>query len=263
MKASLATLFAAIVMAAAVVPRPAAQTASAEPVSRPIHLPGRGALRGGVSPDGQYYAFASAGSLVLRDLSTGAERSVVARSEEAGLFPDIVWSRGSDRILDRLGDWSGGTLSELRTVRADGTDIRVVAAKNDHGFRLLDWSPDASSVLLHRRVRDAPDVRETLLVSLADGTIRVLLKGNDIPEGAGFTPDGRYVVHDFSDPKTEMTDIHIVGLDGRDDRPLFASPADEKFLGWSPDGGSLLFVRDRTSGSPASPMEGSRRRLDC
>ncbi len=188
MTSVLTRLLAAATMTAALVPISLAQNNADEPASRAIDLP---SFRGGsVSPDGRYYAY-QAGALTLRDLSTGEVRPIVPGSL-LGPWTGSLWSRGSERVL-YLGVDGTRTGADVRSIRADGTGMRILAAKADYAL-LKDWSPDGLSVLLRLGVKDGP---RAAVLSLADGTIRV---GSPDDSFAAFSPDGRYVIRDQLDP---------------------------------------------------------------
>ena len=96
------------------------------------------------------------------------------------------------------------------------------------------------------------------LVSTTDGTVRIL-KSGDWGDGTGMalSADGRYVAYDrAANAASGQRDIHVIAVDGSGDTPALAHPANDRVLGWSPDGKHLLFASDRSgsSGVWALPM---------
>jgi Tol biopolymer transport system component len=95
------------------------------------------------------------------------------------------------------------------------------------------------------------------LVSVVDGALRVL-KSVDW-RGASklaFSPDGKYLAYDLSaNADSEQREIHLMAIDGSRETTM-AQPANDRVLGWSPDGRRLLFASDRSglSGVWAQPV---------
>lgn len=89
-----------------------------------------------------------------------------------------------------------------------------------------------------------------LLVSAADGATRVLktLQGSgDWPQAARFSRDGQYVAYDWPQEKDSAEhDVFLLSVDGGHETRLVQHPADERLLGWSPDGRGILFSSDRS-----------------
>ena len=62
-----------------------------------------------------------------------------------------------------------------------------------------------------------------------------------------FSPDGEYIVYDFSsrgNPK--QRDISVLRVIDGIEFPLVEYPGDDYVLGWTPDGGSVLFASNRS-----------------
>ena len=66
------------------------------------------------------------------------------------------------------------------------------------------------------------------------------------PGQMALSPDGRYILYDF--PAAEGTaprDIFLLAADGSSEVALVTHPANDEVLGWTADGGSMLFASDR------------------
>src|SRR5207244_9789425 len=117
----------------------------------------------------------------------------------------------------------------------------------------LDWSPDGKWIAVGLD-RAAESEGEIGLVSTADGSLRVLKSSQ--PQGLKylFSPDGKYLAGDFG--TFEQREIHLLAVDGSSETPVLAQPANDRVLGWSPDGKRLLFASDRSglSGIWAIPI---------
>jgi Tol biopolymer transport system component len=232
-----ALLFGAVATVAAWSTVPTAQTGLNEPPSREIDLP----RDASVSPDGRYVAYSQGRDLVIREFSTGEIKPVAAGTSKERVSLRLraaLWSRDSQRLL-YSSDHDDEEGSEIREVRTDGTGRRILVARNAEPFEPLDSSPDGQHILIAMRRQTSK-----VLLSLADGTRRDLPTVANLGGRAAFTPDGRHLISNWSDPKTEMSDIHIVGVDGTGDRPLIASSADEDLVALSPDGGSVIYTKD-------------------
>ena len=88
------------------------------------------------------------------------------------------------------------------------------------------------------------------MVSVADGSVRVLKKLDKLPRRDGlkigdlFSPDGRHVVFDSGQKDSSKRDIHILSTDGSREAVLVEHPADDFVLGWTPDGKYLIFASE-------------------
>lgn len=59
------------------------------------------------------------------------------------------------------------------------------------------------------------------------------------------SPDGRYVAYDLAEQKTSNPDVFIFDLAEDRQTPLVKHPANNKLLGWTPDGQHVFFTSDR------------------
>jgi tricorn protease len=67
-----------------------------------------------------------------------------------------------------------------------------------------------------------------------------------------FSPDGRYVAYDVAQQRgAAERDIFVMALARSTETTLVKHPADDRLLGWSPDGKYILFSSDRT-GAPGA-----------
>jgi Tol biopolymer transport system component len=85
-------------------------------------------------------------------------------------------------------------------------------------------------------------------VAVADGSVQVVKKLEDRHEiSVSLSPDGRYLAFDAASQKTSSKhDIFSLSVDGSRETPLVQNPADNRLLGWTPDGKSILFATDRS-----------------
>ena len=205
---------------------------------------------GAPSPDGKYLSFVdwSTGDLAVRDLETGKNRRLTNKgsweqnSEEAA--EGAIWSPDGKQIAF---EWSRGRglFDELRVMGLNGTQPRTLySAGKFEWASLYDWSPDGKQILA-----SLPG-KKLSLISVADGSVRILKALERDSSKAKFSPDGRYIIYDAPQSAGSLDrDIHVMSIEDAGDGLLVSHPADDSVLGWAPDGKYILFLSDR-SGSP-------------
>jgi imidazolonepropionase-like amidohydrolase/Tol biopolymer transport system component len=95
-----------------------------------------------VSPDGSRVVFETMGRLYVRDLAGGAPRPLTAQDGDFQLFP--TWSRDGRTIA--FVSWNDQRLGEIRTVSADGSNMRTVTREPGH-YRRPRFSPDGAIIV--------------------------------------------------------------------------------------------------------------------
>jgi len=217
------------------------------------------------SPDGRYVTEVdwATGDLALIDLVTGEMKHVTGKGswdESASWAESSVFSPDGRRIAYTWFNVDGGGY-EIRMVNPDGTepDVLVQHQPDVAYFLIEDWSRDGASLLV--QVRRTDGTTELALVSASDGSIRVLreLSGEDYAGMAALSPDGRYLAWDQPSQKdSRENDIYALAVGGGREVRLLGGPSDDRLMGWTPDGGSILFSSDRelTQGIWRLPVTG-------
>ena len=201
-------------------------------------------IGGSLSPDGRYLSCVdwATGDLALRDLATGKMRHLTNNTEsgEYAFFSTI--SPDGKQVAY---DWFGKNGPDLRLVRWDGSAPRVLyASKGIYPFP-MGWSPDGKYILT--RFYREPNTHQIGLISVADGTARVLKTVDWSSLKVSFSPDGRYIAYDGPQQQdSDNRDIFSVAADGSREIRLVEHPADDQLLGWTPDGNHILFASDRS-----------------
>jgi len=95
-----------------------------------------------VSPDGRQVVYESLGRLYVRDLAGGAPRPLTAQDGDFQLWPD--WSRDGRTIA--FVSWNDQRLGEIRTVSADGANLRTITGQPGH-YRRPRFSPDGATIV--------------------------------------------------------------------------------------------------------------------
>ena len=196
------------------------------------------------SPDGRYISFNNAaGELNIRDLSTGESRRLTLKSSTSAPGVAIFSSFSPDG--KHIAYWwlVDGHINQVRIVGTDGSGPRVLCTIEDSTLIWVrNWSPDGRSILADIQYRNAPE--QIALIATSDGSRRVLREVNTWPGKMSFSPDGKFILHDG--PGSPGRDIYLLAVDTGADVAVAPHPAEEFSIGWSPDGGQILFGSNRT-----------------
>lgn len=204
------------------------------------------------TPDGKYLTFTdwSSGDLAVRDMRTGEVRHLTDQRGTEASYPELsVVSPDGKRVAYSWykGDWT----FELRIVNLDGTGLTIPFhhEKDEVYASPYAWSPNGREILVGLS-RGAQ--RGIAVVSVDDGSYRILKELVHFPVEASFSPDGRYVVYDRQvDPDSGQRDIFLVPIEGGGETHLVEHPADDFLLGWVPKTDYILFSSDRM-GTPSA-----------
>jgi Tol biopolymer transport system component len=197
-------------------------------------------LMGAASPDGRTICYTDwdTGDLAIRDLQTGGKRRLTGQTAWDGTFVENSrWSPDGKFIAFT---WDMGTTSELRIVGLDGSKPKALFQGGGYPS-VRDWSPDGRQILvvLHTERGES----SISLVAVSDGSVRHLKK-TGLPIGyqgrMQFSPDSRFIAFEHEG------DIDLCSADGMSESSLVKHPADDRLLGWTPDGKHLLFASDRS-----------------
>ena len=202
-----------------------------------------------VSPDGHYIAYPSIQpgprGLMIRNVATGRDRQLTNYGMSQ-LATTSAFSPDSRMIAFRVSKKPDG--QDLRIIRTDGTGERVIFEnENVTASHPQDWSPDGKHVLAVLTTKDR--TQQISIISVADGSVR-RIKTTDwrlgSPEQALFSLDGRHIVYDqLQQEGASASDIFLLEADGGREVRLVDHPADDKVVGWAPDG-RLLFTSNRS-----------------
>jgi Tol biopolymer transport system component len=218
--------------------------------------PGADSYAAAPSPDGRYLSFAdTTGDLAVRDLTTGESRRLTnknsGRENELEFATDSVFSPDGKRVAFAWASQRGGY--ELDVVGMDGSEPRVLYRREKHDILPADWSPDGKLILASlgrlRAEGNRPWDGQIVTVDAADGSLTILktFDGNGPDrKRMRFSADGRFVAYDSTADQEGNLDIFALSVSSGQVTPLVQHPAQDKMLGWVPDGKSVLFLSDRT-----------------
>lgn len=161
-----------------------------------------------------------------------------------------LWSLDGRKIaFRRVSTQAGKQVSDLMLMNINGSEMQTLL-KNDEEFS------SAYPVFFTREKKELAILRwdtkdltvRLFLLELESGTIHLFRGVEDITD-ADISPDGRFIAFEKT-PGFEKN-IHIVGSDGRGERPLFPPDPDPDSLlnriypRWAPDSKRLMFVESR------------------
>jgi Tol biopolymer transport system component len=223
-----------------------------------------------VSFDGRLLTFIDwdTGDLAVRDLSSGQVQRVTNDgswepyecADEAMISPDGEW------IAYMWFRESSESEYELRLVRVGDPESRLVIERGDCSSAWpAFWYPDGERFLASGSSEDGEPCQ---IVVALDGAVRPLSgrsglsKLTTLPANrSAFSPDREHVVFDIpQNDESWERDIFLLPVEGGEITPLVQHPSNDLVLGWSPDGGHILFASDRTGalGAWLLPVEGGR-----
>jgi Tol biopolymer transport system component len=219
--------------------------------------------RGEISPDGRFLAYTdwTTGDLAILDITTGEKRRLTdkgswIKSNEFALL--LTWSPDSKQIAYNW--WDEPNYVDMRVVALDGSKPRTIhKVKNPDSINAVvnGWSPDGKYILTQFWESETIKIG---FVSVADGSERIIktlnLKrlGYNAGMKMGYSPDGRYIAYSYPEEDSPSSDIFLLSVDGKEELPLIEHPANDVYLGWVPDGKSILFASDRRGSMDAYTM---------
>ena len=208
-------------------------------------------VSGVLTADGKYISHldGATGDVVQFEVASGQTRRITNRggagAKEAPYEYQAISRDGKQIAYDSYTkDW----VPQLRIRNLDGSGLRTLYGEKGYDVRPLDWSPDAGFILASRELDNSPGGGiELTLISTADGSVRVLRSIASAWVSASFSPDGRSVAFSFvREGSPPHGDLFLMTADGRNEAVVAGHPAEDRLLGWTPDGRSLLFLSDRS-----------------
>ncbi len=212
-----------------------------------------------LSPDGRYVAWMGDDyNLMVRELATGVDRALTTtgrrrtkQSDPPGQeFPDaIVWAPDSRSIAFTWRNSDG--LIDLRVTSLESTTPRILYADRSaqpmSNQGLGDWTPDGRSVLMFVPGKEGCRLVQ---VSIADGSTRTIADRPQCPGPAGYAPDGRLLAFNVGfENDIRNWDIVLLDVATGLETELVRHPARDALVGWTRDGGAILFFSDRSDAS--------------
>jgi len=202
------------------------------------------------SPDGRYLSCVDeTGDIAIREIATGKMYRLTKKGpiEKSAEFASTSrWSPDGKRIAYKW--FNKDNFYDLRIIGLDGSGLRILFQNEEVEVVPADWSPDSKNILAFF-VQEKQGTSQIVLVSVADSSVRVLKTLDErYPESrALFSPNGEYIAYDFRPQKdTQERDIFLLSTDGNLEIPLIKHQANDRLLGWTPEGKRILFASNRT-----------------
>ena len=233
-----------------------------QPTSYRLLGPESERISGRPSPDGKLWVFSDERGIVVRDLGTRQERVVMEATDSIKVGKGV----GSRRWYEQprfSGDGSALEFVDVSLSRVNGAlrlrksvaiatrplaggetrTLLSTATDDPNAPQPIEWSSGGTVAVgirsdearTHRIVRFNPDGR------IKD------LKSFDwrAPENLALSPDGRFLAYNAQrDEKSAHHDVLILAMDLSRELVIAAHPADDRVIGWAPDG-QLLIASDR------------------
>jgi Tol biopolymer transport system component len=204
------------------------------------------------SPDGRLLSYVDwdtgNGELAVMEIATGKKRCLThkAPGDESWYFVEYsIFSLDGKKLA--FTRWKDDDTIDLRIINVDGSGQRVLLSEKEiYDFLPNAWTPDGKYILGALQKNDKTN--NIVYVSAVDGSLRIIKElDKRSPGRLGISSDGRWIAYDFpQDEKSDKRDILLLADDGSREVPLVKHPADDRFLGWAPNGDWILFSSDRS-----------------
>lgn len=193
---------------------------------------------GAPSWDGRFVPYRNnKAEMMLYDVETGQSRRVLDRPASVRQnFLLFIASPDGSRVAYLLESMDGP--GQLRILNTDGSGDRVLFT--DPKYSVVNprsWSADGQYIAA--ALWEADGTRDVGVISVADGSLRVLYGSKKPPTNARFSPDGRFVAYN------EAGDVFVVPSGGGPPIGAVVHRANDALIGWAPDG-RLAFSSDRS-----------------
>lgn len=212
---------------------------------------------GAVSPDGRFIAFVDwegikdaglppgTGALVVHDIRTG-NNQVIARSSSDTYILSAIWTSAPRRLAYSIWDDSWDH-QNLHVVKPDGTDDRVITANQQHK-EIVPGAWSAGGDFIVTFIVGWDDVRRIGVISVDDGSVRILktLQGQVRVDALSLSPDDRYVAYAYPDASGDQGEVFVLAVDGSGEERVAPNAARDSRPYWTPDGGRIVFLSDRS-----------------
>jgi Tol biopolymer transport system component len=236
--------------------KPAGKNGDSTLATRLVWVTGNpGNCRNAASPDGKYVTYIDdSGNLAIRDLKAETSRLLTNEGTMDSPYQSAYSSRWSHDGKQIAYNWDisskNGSEIQLRVLALEDPQPRIVFRGDQSKGAWVepqDWSPDGKQILVRTSLGGQAD--QLALIPVQGGSpkvIETIESGVVSPGMAFFSPDGRYAVYDRLPGNVAASDLFIVDVTEGGETPLVRHPADDRILGWSPDGNWILFLSDRS-----------------
>lgn len=213
--------------------------------------------RGAPSPDGKYYSYLDwdTGDLGIIEIANGKKRLLTNNSQGYD-YDEMVWnSCWSSDGKHIVYDWGSIDFKEIRIIGLDGLPPRTIyhfdttLQSNEEAevrsAHIRGWTANGKYVIVE--VFKTDDSRELSRIEVKSGVLRTLKNFDTIrPRQIILSPDSRFILYDAPTNGTNIRDIFLLSIDGKQDIPIIQHPANDYPICWSWEYDQIYFVSDRT-----------------
>jgi Tol biopolymer transport system component len=212
-------------------------------------------ILGSPSPDGRLISFVDwdTGDLALFDVGSEKKRRVTDKGSWAvssDFAEESVFSPDGEAIAYNWFSYKN-LRYDLRRTNIDGSGQTVLLGGDDVYFIWpCAWTPEGKDIL--SIITSKEMLSRIAFVSASGENVRTVKEfKSGAPGKLSLSSDGRWIAFDYPNEvpwrtSSDKGDIYLLSVDGRREVPLVAHPADDRLLGWTPDGRSILFSSDRS-----------------
>jgi len=211
---------------------------------------------GGPSPDGRYLSYVDweTGNLAIHELATGKKRTLTEEATMKAPRQFAFYSRISPDSKQIAYSWYNqlpdkNFYYDLRLIGIDGSSPRILYSNKDYEVYPAQWSSNGKHIAV--RIYGRKDKKFRIAwISAMDGSLRILKTsdtGQTTQDCICHSPDDHYIAFDLPIKEDSGNyDIFLLATDGSGETPLIEHSANDKLLGWAPDGKEVIFISDRT-----------------
>ncbi|MEX2272864.1 MAG: hypothetical protein WD690_15435 [Vicinamibacterales bacterium] len=195
------------------------------------------------SPDGKRLAAVDTGYLVVVDAATEQRTQLTKTNWDEPPYAyagSAVWSPDGNRIAYA---WFINNGYQLRVMPAQGGEPKVLFDAGS--FYPYDWSPDGASIL--GALSRGGGVTSAAIVSVSGALAELRSLPGVTITSARYSPDGGHVA--YAATLAGRSRVFVFNVATRSEIELTPGTVADRLPIWTPDGGALLFVSDRSGRS--------------
>ena len=209
-----------------------------------------GSSWGSPSPDGKYFSFYfdPQADLAIKDFATGKVRRLNLKKPTG--FEGLDYSCWSPDGKQLAYGWSIriSDTYEIRIVNLDGSNPRTLFESKDW-VAPYAWSSDGEYLLFYF-MKKPTGIDYFGLLKVDDGSFRKFNFPVNPSTASGFSPDNRYLALTVpQNNNSEKHDVSLFSVAEEKEIPLVEHPANDRLVGWAPDGKWVFFRSNRTGTS--------------
>ena len=213
------------------------------------------------SPDGRYYLYTNReiniGELMICDLQTGKRDSlttgnVMKYGVDSSKPWGAKWSPNGKKIAYIWGFWGhfqkDKKIREIRLIDKNGDNKQVIlSGKEGEIPEFQGFTHDGKNLIGTMFIQENDqEIQQLVLISIANKNFKVLKNfGNREASHFSYSPDGKYLLYDKAQLKSENKDIFVMSMADMKETQITNNNNSNWEPSWGPDGNQILFLSDR------------------